>query len=316
GGLAPWHLEGGCDLVFQIGTAKYGVRHPDGSLSAARLKEVAAHDTVRMFEIKLSQGAKPGKGGILPAAKVTEEIARIRGIPIHQDSLSPNRHPEIRGNAELLEMIARVREITGKPVGFKVVLGGQGWLDELFAEIVRRGSEWAPDFITVDGAEGGSGAAPQPLMDAMGLPLREALPLLVDKLVQYGLRERVRVVASGRLITPIGVAWALCMGADFVASARGPMFALGCIQAMRCHRNTCPTGITTHDPRFQQGLDPELKSLWVANYLRRVAHEVGMIAPSCGVREPRELRRRHCRVVTGDGRSRSLEELFPQPHSG
>ena len=316
GGLAPWHLEGGCDLVFQIGTAKYGVRHPDGSLSAARLKEVAAHDTVRMFEIKLSQGAKPGKGGILPAAKVTEEIARIRGIPIHQDSLSPNRHPEIRGNAELLEMIARVREITGKPVGFKVVLGGQGWLDELFAEIVRRGSEWAPDFITVDGAEGGSGAAPQPLMDAMGLPLREALPLLVDKLVQYGLRERIRVVASGRLITPIGVAWALCMGADFVASARGPMFALGCIQAMRCHRNTCPTGITTHDPRFQQGLDPELKSLWVANYLRRVAHEVGMIAHSCGVREPRELRRRHCRVVTGDGRSRSLEELFPQPHSG
>ena len=233
GGLAPAHLDGGCDLVFQIGTAKYGVRDEQGNLNDAKLREVARHDKVRMFEIKLSQGAKPGKGGILPGEKVTDEIASIRGIPPGRDSISPNRHREISSAGDLLDMIARVRQVTGKPTGFKTVIGGERWLDELCSEIAKRGADSAPDFINVDSADGGTGAAPMSLIDYMGLPVRESLPMVVDVLRRHGLRERVRVVAAGKLVTPAEVAWALCAGADFVVSARGFMFALGCSQAMQ-----------------------------------------------------------------------------------
>ncbi len=311
GGLSPQHLEGGADIVFQIGTAKYGVRDAKGGIDESKLSELAAVEQVRMFELKLSQGAKPGKGGILPAAKVTPEIARIRGIPPGKDSISPNRHPEINSVGELLDVIDRIRVVTGKPTGFKTVVGAYGWLGELCEEIHRRGAESAPDFITVDSADGGTGAAPMPLMDDVGLPLRESLPLLVDTLSEYGLRERTRVIASGKLVTPADVAWALCLGADFVVSARGFMFALGCIQALRCNRNTCPTGITTHDPKLQRGLDPEEKAVRVMKYVNNIVHEVGVIAHSCGVKEPRQLSRIHARVVIEDGTSRALSELFP-----
>jgi len=311
GGLSPYHLEGGCDIVFQIGTALYGARDGDGRLDEAKLREVATHDQVRMFELKLSQGAKPGKGGMLPGAKVTEEIARIRGIPEGQDSISPNRFRDASNDGELLDMIEQVRETTGKPTGIKAVIGDAAWLDELLGEIVKRGPKSAPDFISVDSADGGTGAAPLPLIDYLGLPIQESLPLLVDKLNEYGLRERVRVNATGKLITPGPVAWALACGADFVGSARGFMFALGCIQATQCNRNTCPTGITTHNPRLQKGLDPTDKAERVAHYCRNLIHEIGMIAHSCGVPEPRQLERRHCRVVQGDGRSVRMSELYP-----
>jgi glutamate synthase domain-containing protein 2 len=311
GGLSPYHLEGGADLVFQIGTAKYGVRHEDGTLDDDKLRQIAAHETVRMFELKLSQGAKPGKGGILPGAKVTPEVARIRGIPLGQDSISPNRHPEINNIGELLDMLSHIRTVTGKPVGFKSVIGAYGWLDELCTEIVRRGPDSAPDFITVDSADGGTGAAPMSLIDYMGLPIRESLPMVLDRLKQYGLRDRIRVIASGKLINPGEMAWALCMGADFVASARGFMFALGCIQAMQCNRNTCPTGITTHDPKLQRGLDPADKAVRVMRYVQGMQYEVGVIAHSCGVHEPRQLRRFHARIVTEDGTSQALNDLYP-----
>lgn len=311
GGLSPYHLEGGADIVFQIGTAKNGVRDANGNLSDDRLRDLAAIDTVKMFEIKLSQGAKPGKGGILPAAKVTEEIAAIRGIPLGQDAISPCRHPEISTNADLLDMIQHVRDITGKPVGFKTVLGEEGWIEELCKEIQERGIESAPDFISVDGGDGGSGAAPMPLIDSMGLPLRESLPLLTDKLTEYGLRERVRVIASGKLVLPEDVAWALCVGADFVVTARGFMFALGCIQAMQCNKNTCPTGVTTHNPDLQQGLDPTDKAVRVANYVRNMLFEVGMIAHSCGVCCPHELNRHHARIVQCNTLSEPLDQLHP-----
>ena len=309
GGLSPWHLEGGADIVFQIGTAKNGVRDLDGRLDDARLREIAAYPQVRMFEIKLSQGAKPGKGGILPGAKVTPEIAAIRNIRVGEDAISPNRHTDIGNDEELLDRIAHIRALTGKPVGLKTVLGGSGWLDRLFAAINRRGADSAPDFISLDGAEGGTGAAPQALIDDMGLPLREALPLLVDKLDEYGLRERIKVVAAGKLVTPADVAWALCVGADFVNSARGFMFALGCIQARQCNRNTCPTGITTHNPRLQRGLVPADKAERVAHYQRNLTYEVGMIAHACGVQEPRQLDRTHCRVVGASGLSVPLSAL-------
>ncbi len=311
GGLTKHHLAGGCDLVFQIGTAKYGVRHPDGSLNEERLREIAARPEVKLFEIKLSQGAKPGKGGILPAAKINSEVAEIRGIRQGEDSISPNRHPEIGTVQQLLDFVTRIRQVTGKPVGFKTVVGSCDWLDELCREISRRGAESAPDFITVDGGDGGTGAAPMPLMDSVGLPLREALPLVVDMLVKHGLKQRVRLIASGKLITPANVAWALCAGADFVNAARGFMFALGCIQALKCNKNTCPTGITTHNVRLQAGLDPKVKLVRVANYCRNMVHEVEMIAHSCGVPEPRALCRCHVRIVGGDGLSRPMDELYP-----
>lgn len=311
GGLSPYHLEGGADIVYQIGTAKNGVRTLDGELDDARLAEAAALPQVRMFELKMSQGAKPGKGSILPGGKVTEEIARIRNIRMGEDAVGPNRHPEINTNSDLLDMIAHIRKVTGKPTGFKAAIGAYGWLDNLCAEILERGEESAPDFITVDGAEGGTGAAPMPLIDEMGLPLRESLPLVVDSLHRHRLAGRVCVVASGKLVTPADVAWALCMGANFVATARGFMFALGCIQALRCNRNTCPTGITTHDKRLQKGLVVESKAERVCNYVVRIRKEVGILAHACGVHHPQELRRFHARVVQENGLSIALNELHP-----
>jgi glutamate synthase domain-containing protein 2 len=268
-----------------------------------------------MFEIKLSQGAKPGKGGILPGAKVTAEIAAIRGIPEGRDSISPNRHPEIDSVGDILDFLAHVREVTGKPVGFKSVIGAYGWLISLCDEINRRGAESAPDFITVDSGDGGTGAAPMPLMDNVGLLVRESLPMVADILHAHGLRDRIRLIASGKLVTPSGVAWALCAGADFVVSARGFMFSLGCIQALKCNKNTCPTGITTHNPRLQRGLDPADKAVRVANYCRNMVHEVEVIAHSCGVPEPRLLRRYHVRIVQADGSSVPLDVLHPWPES-
>jgi glutamate synthase domain-containing protein 2 len=313
GGLSPYHLEGGCDLIMQIGTAKYGVRDADGRLSLERLREIAAHESVRAFEVKLSQGAKPGKGGVLLGAKVTEEIARIRGILAGQDSISPNRHRDVASADQLLDMVARVREATGKPVGIKTAIGGWNFMNELCDAVTRRGAGFAPDFIAVDGGEGGSGAAPQALADHMALSIDEALPRVVDALIESGLRERVRVIAAGKLVTSARAAWALAVGADFVNTARGFMFALGCIQALRCHANTCPAGVTTHNPRLQRGLVVADKAERVANYCRNMNKEIDMIAHSCGLRQAREFRREHVRIVQGFGQSIAFNMLYPYP---
>jgi len=309
GGLSPYHLKGGCDIVFQIGTAKYGVRDAAGNLSEEKLAEVAAHPEVKMFEIKLSQGAKPGKGGILPAAKVTAEIAAIRGIEAGKASISPNRHIEAPDIAGLLALIDRVKDATGKPVGVKFVMGDPTFLDQLFTAVSARGH--GPDFITVDGGDGGTGAAPMPLMDNVGLVAREAVPLLDDALRRHGLRDRIRIIASGKLIEPTDVAFALAAGADFVVSARGFMFSLGCIQALKCNKNSCPTGITTHDPRFQRGLDLTDKAERVAQYHKGVVQEVEMIAHSCGADHARDLERSHVRVARRSGRTEALASLSP-----
>ncbi len=285
GGLAPYHLEGGCDVVMQIGTAKYGVRDAAGDLSEARVREIAARPEVKMFELKLAQGAKPGKGGILPGAKVTPEIAAIRGIPVGQDSISPNRHRDIDSIETLGGFIDRLRRLSGKPVGVKFVVGGLDFLDAWFADCVAH-PEHCPDYVQVDGGEGGTGAAPAPLIDYVGLPITEALPVVAAARTRHGLVDRLRIVASGKLITPDKVAWALCMGADFVVSARGFMFSLGCIQAMKCGSGQCPTGVTAADPRLIAGLDPTDKGVRVARYATRVREEVEIIAHSCGLPEP------------------------------
>ena len=309
GGLAPYHLAGGCDLVFQIGTAKYGVRDEDGQLDDVKLAALAARPEVKMIEIKLSQGAKPGKGGILPGVKVTREIARIRGIMRGRDSISPNRHLEIDNVDQLLDFIEHVRSVSKRPTGFKTVLGAYGWIDQLCDAIERRGIEHTPDFITLDGGDGGTGAAPMALMDNVGLPLKQALPILTDMLERRGLRDRIKIIASGKLVTPAEVAWAYCAGADVVNTARGFMFSIGCIQAMRCHTNNCPTGVTTHKKSLQGGLDPKLKSIQVAHYVERMRKDVGMIAHSCGAANARALRRYHVRIVQHDGSSIALDEL-------
>jgi len=292
GGLAQYHLEGGCDLVMQIGTAKYGVRDAQGNLSDARLREIAAHPQVRMFEVKLAQGAKPGKGGILPAAKVTEEIAAIRGIPVREASISPNRHLDIGSIAELGTFVDRVRRVTGKPVGVKFVVGQEAFLDDWFADCAANPAH-CPDYVQVDGGEGGTGAAPAPLADYVGLPITQALPLVVEARARAGLAERIRIVASGKLVTPDKVAWALCTGADFVSSARGFMFALGCVQAMKCGSGHCPTGVTSADPRLIRGLDPTDKAVRVMHYAKRVQDEVETIAHACGLANAGQFRAEH-----------------------
>ena len=313
GGLSPYHLAGNCDLVFQIGTAKYGVRDAEGNLCPTKLKQLAERPQVKMFELKLSQGAKPGKGGILPAAKVSEEIAAIRHIPLGQASISPNRHKDIGTIEELIDKIDDIKDITGKPVGFKTVIGSTEWFSELCAYMAKLEPAQLPDFITIDSADGGTGAAPQELMDFMGLPLNESLPFVIDEPKKYGLKDHITVIASGKLITPASAARAMATGADFVSSARGFMFSLGCIQAMQCHKNTCPTGITTHDARLQNGLDPTNKATRVANYHKQLQKEVEMIAHACGVSHARQLRRKHVRLINATGRSVLMSEAHPEP---
>ncbi len=312
GGLSPFHLEGGCDIVCQIGTAKYGMRDEQGLLSDDKLREKAAYNQVRMFEIKLSQGAKPGKGGMLPGEKVTAEIAAIRGISEGVASISPNRHPEVDSADDLLDLVSHIREVTGKPVGFKLVLGSTDWLDEFCERVISRGLEEAPDFITLDSSDGGTGAAPMPLMDSVGLPLRESLPLLVNKLIMHGLRERIRVIASGQCINPPDVAAALCMGADFCVSARGFMFSMGCIPELQSTKTTCHTGTNTHEKAMQRGGVPQDKAVRVTHYHDNLVHEVEMIAHSCGVTEPRKLKRKHAAIVIDSGRSVPLDILYPE----
>ena len=309
GGVSPYHLEGQCDLIYQIGTAKYGVRDDKGDLSDEKLLAVSQH--VKAFEIKLSQGAKPGRGGVLPGGKVTAEIAEIRGIPQGQVSSSPNRHKEIRNSDDLLDMLNRIRNVTGKPVGFKSVFGSDKFPKDLCEAILRRGIEFAPDFITVDGGEGGTGAAPQILADHVGLPIIESLPLIVDVLMEYGLRERIKIVASGKLVHSAKVAWALCAGADFIVSARGFMFSLGCVQSMQCHKDTCPTGITTHSKYRQRGLVVSDKAERVKQYAHWMNYEVNSLAHSCGLGNAREFTREHIRVVQSPGVSWPLDVIHP-----
>ena len=311
GGLSPHHVVGNCEIIMQIGTARYGIRDQYGEFSKERALELAQR--VSAFEIKLSQGAKPGKGGVLPGGKVTEEIAKIRGIPAGMDSLSPNRHSDIANIDELLDRVYMIRELTGKPVGVKTAIGGLEFSNSLCEAVLRRGLDYAPDFLAIDGGEGGSGAAPQVLADHMGLPITEALPRVIDDLIAAGLKQRIKVVAAGKLVTPAKAAWALCTGADFINTARGFMFSLGCIQAMRCHSNTCPTGITTHNKRLQRGLVVNEKYLRVANYARGMNKELEMIAHSCGLKHARELRREHVRLVQTAGNSTAMNILYPYP---
>lgn len=271
GGHPKHHFQEDADLIFQMGTAKFGVRHEDGRLHEQKLADLAAIDQVKMIEIKFSQGAKPGKGGLLPAEKITEEISKLRGVPMGRDVISPPRHLECTDVPATVAFIARVQEIAGIPVGIKFCLGLDFEFRSLVQEMKRQNV--FPDHIALDGSEGGTGAAPRSFMDGLGIPLFKALPQVEQILKEEGVRDRTQLLVAGKLIDARRQLIAMAMGADACYTARGFMLALGCIQALQCNQNTCPVGITTHDPHLQRGLDIETKSIRVANYVRGLCHD-------------------------------------------
>jgi glutamate synthase domain-containing protein 2 len=287
GGYPKYHLMEGCDLTFQMGTAKFGVRTEDGHLDDDKLAALTREPTVKMVEIKLSQGAKPGKGGLLPKEKITEEIAQLRGVPMGRDVVSPPHHVECVDAPSTVAFIRRIQEVGGLPTGIKFCLGRPRELRALVQEMKRQ--DVVPDFITVDGAEGGTGAAPKSFMDDLGLPLLEALPIVQHILEEEGVRERLRLFASGKLINAGRQLTAMSLGADVAYSARGFLLALGCIQALQCNRNSCPAGITTHRPELQRGLDIETKAQRVANYIEALHHDHVELLAAMGASTPRDL---------------------------
>lgn len=289
GSVSPYHQQGG-DIVYQIGTGYFGCRAEDGNFDPEKFKVTAQLEEVKMIEIKLSQGAKPGHGGILPASKNNEEIARIRGIQPHTEVDSPPAHKAFSDAAGLLKFVKQLRELSqGKPVGFKLCIGSK---DE-FIEICKKMSETGikPDFITVDGAEGGTGAAPIVFSDHMGMPYENALIFVVDTLRKFKLKDEIRVICSGKIISAFDIFKALCLGADVCNSARGMMLALGCIQAQECHKNTCPTGVATDKPNLVRGLVVEDKYKRVANYHNETVKEFMEMFSAVGCTDLSELNR-------------------------
>jgi glutamate synthase domain-containing protein 2 len=310
GGLSEHHLAGGGDVVFQIGPGMFGVRTPGGDWDWDRFRSQAGIAQVRGFELKLHQGAKI-RGGHVEGTKVSAEIAGIRGVPVGKAIDSPNRFPIFSTLDAMLDHVARMRAESGKPVGIKIVVRGPGSTDELAEALARRGE--GPDWISVDGGEGGSGATYQEMADSMGLPLRSGLVLLDDSLRRAGVRGRLRIFASGKLFSPDRIALALCLGADAVNVARGLMISVGCIQAMRCHTNTCPVGVATTDEKMMQALVVGEKKYRVLNYVVTMRAALFSLAAAAGLRSPMEFAREHAVHRDEYGRTRSAEELFPTP---
>ncbi len=294
GGFPKHHLAEGADLIFQMGTAKFGVRTDEGLLDDDKLRELASHEQIKMIEIKFSQGAKPGKGGLLPKEKITEEISKLRGVPMGRDVVSPPYHPECRDNASALKFIRRVQEVSGLPVGIKFCVGS---MDET-AEFLRTMAhdQIFPDYIAIDGGEGGTGAAPKPYLDSFGMPLLPALAGVHRVLVDLGIRDRMKLLAAGKLIGSASWAVGLSLGADAIYSARGFMLALGCIQALQCGANTCPVGITSHDKTLTHGLVVEDKAERVRNYVEGSVHDFEELLCSLGVTHAGQLASQHLYV--------------------
>ena len=309
GGISPYHLEGG-DLVWQIGTGYFGCRDRHGRFDPVRFRDQARLPAVKMIDLKLSQGAKPGHGGILPAAKNTPEVARIRGVPPGIEIVSPATHHTFDSPLGLLEFLARLRELAdGKPVGFKLAIGEKHEFVAICKAMVESGIY--PDFVTVDGGEGGSGAAPLEYSNSVGMPLREALAFVVDCLVGYGLKRHVRVIASGKILSAFHLIKNLALGADACNSARGMMLALGCVHSLSCNTNRCPTGVATQNPALYRGLVVADKARRVANYHAKTMHAVADLLTSAGLRHPCELTRHHIYRRIDQAHIRRYDEIFP-----
>jgi glutamate synthase domain-containing protein 2 len=309
GGVSKYHLERGGDLIWQIGTGYFGCRSNDGGFDPERFRDTAAAEPIRMIELKLSQGAKPGHGGILPAAKVTPEIAEARGLPEYETALSPPWHTEFTTPTGMIEFVARLRELCGgKPVGLKLCVGRRS--DVLAICKAMREVGTAPDFVTVDGGEGGTGAAPLEFSNSMGTPGRDGLVLVHNALKGAGLRDDVRVIYSGKVLTAFHMIRAFALGADTCNSARAMMFALGCIQALRCNNNTCPTGITTQNPALEKGLYVPDKTERVYRFHKATIHSMLEMLAAMGLEAPADVEPDHVYRRIDDLNSRSLAELY------
>ena len=315
GGVSRYHREPGGDLIWNIGSGYFGCRNAAGEFDPDSFAATAALPQIRMIEIKLSQGAKPGHGGILPGAKVTIEIAEARGVAVGQDCNSPARHSAFGTPIELLQFVARLRELSaGKPVGFKLCLG-HPWEWFAIAKAMLE-TRITPDFIVIDGAEGGTGAAPLELVDHVGMPLREALWLVHNTLVGINLRQQIRLGASGKIISAFDMARAFAMGADWCNSARGFMFAVGCIQAQACHTGACPTGVATQDPKRQKALVVSDKSVRVANFHENTLRALAELLGAAGLQHPDQLRPHHIARRISSDEVRVLSALFPDLEPG
>ncbi|MFQ5676539.1 MAG: glutamate synthase-related protein, partial [bacterium] len=309
GGVSPYHLAGGGDLIWQIGTGYFGCRNHDGTFNKNTFAEKATLSTVKMIEIKLSQGAKPGHGGILPAAKLTEEIAAIRDVPLGGDVISPPAHSAFSTPTGLLEFVEQLRQMSGgKPVGFKLCVGKRREFLAICKAMIKTGL--TPDFITVDGGEGGPGAAPLEFTNTIGSPLMESLIFVHNALVGFSVRDRIRVIASGKVTTGFDIVKRIALGADMCNSARAMMLALGCIQARRCNSNHCPVGITTQNPQLVAGLVVEDKNKRVANYHDETIESVCEIIAAMGLESPAELRPWHMMRRTGPTEIKHYGEIY------
>lgn len=292
GSISRYHREHGGDLIWELGSGYFGCRTVDGKFDPVRFAEQAQHPQVKMVELKLSQGAKPGQGGVLPGLKVTPEIAEARGVAVGVDCVSPAKHSVFSTPIEMLEFIARMRELSGgKPAGMKLAIGHPWEFFALAKAMVKTGI--TPDFIVVDGSEGGTGAAPVEFTDHVGVPMREALLLVHNTLVGIGVRDRVKVGASGKIVSAFDIARTMAMGADWCNSARGFMFALGCIQAQSCHTGTCPTGVTTQDPLRQRALVVPSKADRVYEFHKRTLHALSELVAAAGLTHPDQLKPEH-----------------------
>ncbi len=307
GSLSPYHRQGG-DLIFQIGTAYFGCRDERGSFDLEKLAEVVDSAPVRAIEIKLSQGAKPGLGGMLPAAKINHEIAETRGIPEDKDCASPSRHSEFDDVDSLLDFVERIADRTGLPVGIKSAVGDDEFWEDLAAAMAD--GERGVDFITVDGSEGGTGAAPLVFSDAVALPFRLAFTRVYGVFARAGLTDRVTFIGSGKLGLPENALVAFALGVDMISVAREAMLSIGCIQAQKCHTDRCPTGVATQNPWLVRGLDPTLKAERLHNYVRTLRRDLLKVSEACGVWHPGLLTVDDVELLQGHRSSTPLGEIY------
>lgn len=310
GGISQYHLKNGGDLIYQLGTGYFGSRSIDGKFDSGMFRDKAALSSVKMIEIKLSQGAKPGHGGILPAGKNTPEIAKIRGVESGTDVLSPPRHNAFSTAYEMMEFIQKLRELSdGKPIGFKLCIGKKDEFIELCKAMNK--TQIKPDFITIDGGEGGTGAAPVEYSNSVGMPLRDGLAFTVDCLNEHDLKKEIKVIASGKIITGFHLVKNLALGADMANCARSMMFALGCIQALECNNNHCPTGITTQNPSLIIGLDVQDKANRVARYHKETVKSVTELLAAAGLKTPSQLNRSHIYRRINAYKIKSYADIYP-----
>ncbi len=315
GGFSPYHKAGGGDIIWEIGSGYFGARNLDGTFSPEAFAKTASNPQVKMVELKLSQGAKPGHGGVLPAAKVSAEISETRGVPMGQDCVSPSGHSAFSTPVEMMQFIGEMRRLSGgKPAGFKLCIGHE-WEFMAICKAMLETNIY-PDFIVVDGSEGGTGAAPMEFMDHIGRPLREGLSFVHNTLVGIGVRDRIKLGASGKIASAFDITRAMALGADWCNAARGFMFAIGCIQSQSCHTDRCPTGVATQDKSRQRALVVPDKANRVANFHNNTLHALSELTAAAGLEHPSDFHREHISRRISQSEVKTFADLYPELPSG